>query len=349
MVDPDDSEDSIFRLTAIGADSRLVATSTFTDVLVTQVDDQGPDDEPGQKDLNQMSSDLGVDLAITWNWDDTDAGNLGGNTIDACSLIDTDQAGPGLGFADFAFCVVADGNPASKVANYLYSCNDTRSDRCAGPSLIPTFASTSTASVVPNSDPFRLAPFNTAHNDGNDCDDDANCLTSDTIANVTLKLADVGGASVAKLLNVCSYPSQEPNSDPSDCVVTPDSGFLTIKKTVENVVTASLFPKTFTFNASAAGRNGVSSWQYQASGNVSLATVVLQEPYAIGTTLDLNEVDPGNGWSRDPRRRAPCRLRLPLRPAHPQPRALTTSPSRTVSKPSAPSRTPKTWKTLTPG
>jgi hypothetical protein len=99
------------------------------------------------------------------------------------------------------------------------------------------------------------------------------------------------------LLNVCSYPSQEPNSDPSDCVVTPETGFLTIKKTVENVVTSSLFPKTFTFNASAASRTGVSSWQYTANSNVVAATVVLQVPYAVGTTLDLNEVDPGNGWS----------------------------------------------------
>ena len=159
FVDPDDSLGSIFRLTATGSESGLIATTTFTDVIITQVDDQGPDDEPGQKDLNQMSSELGsAALALTWNWDDTDFGNLGGNTGDACALVDTEPDG----FANYAFCVVVDGNPAVKISNVLYTCNNTRSDRCAGPELVPTFTSSSTASVVPNSDPFRL-PHSTPH------------------------------------------------------------------------------------------------------------------------------------------------------------------------------------------
>src|SRR6185436_4830951 len=45
FVHPDDSEESIFRLIAAGSETGLVATSTFTDVLVTLVDDAGPDDE----------------------------------------------------------------------------------------------------------------------------------------------------------------------------------------------------------------------------------------------------------------------------------------------------------------
>ena len=132
-VNPDDSEGSIFRLTASGQASGLVASSTFYDPPIAFIDDAGPDDEPGQKDLTAMSSDLGAtSVAVTWNWDDTDFGNLGGDTGDACALVDTDQDG----FANFSFCVVADGDPASQVSNRLFSCVDTRSDRCAGPTEV---------------------------------------------------------------------------------------------------------------------------------------------------------------------------------------------------------------------
>jgi uncharacterized cupredoxin-like copper-binding protein len=279
-VHPDDSLGSIFRLWAVGADSHLTTTSTFTDVIITVIDDNGPDDQPGQKDLSKMSSDLGATaIAITWNWDDTDFGNLGGNTGDACSLIDTDSDGN----ANYAFCVVADGNPAGQISNRLYSCNDSRVDRCAGPTLISPFTSTSTASVVPGSDPFAANP---AHSSGNDCDADANCLTADTVANVTLQLSDVGGASVARLTNVCSYPSQEPNSDPSDCVVNPDNGFLTIVK-VANPDDGTAF--TFNLGAGQASQNGTTSWTINGSGTTG------QISFPKGTSYDLSEVVPA-GW-----------------------------------------------------
>jgi uncharacterized repeat protein (TIGR01451 family) len=285
LVDPDDSEGSIFRLTATGTDSGLRATSTFTDLLVTVIDDDGPDDEPGQKDLNQMSSDPGATaVAITWNWDDTDFGNLGGNTGDACALVDTDFDGN----ANYSFCVVADGNPAVQISNRLYTCTDTKSDRCTGPTLVPTFTSTSTASVVDDSDPFKDV---TTHHDANDCDANVDpmatapsgCNRADTVANVTLQLSDVGGASVARLINVCSYPSQQPNSDPSDCVVTPESGFLTIVKQADpNDGTA------FVFTSSAPSQNGTSSWTINGSGSTA------QFSFAPGT-YDLTETVPA-GW-----------------------------------------------------
>src|SRR5688572_15307491 len=232
-----------------------------------------------------MSSDLGATaIGITWNWDDTGFGPLGGNTGDACTLIDTDQDG----FANFAFCVTVDGNPAVKVANRFYSCNDTRSDRCSGPTLIPAFTTTSTASVVPNSDPFSAHPN---HSAGNDCDVDANCLTHDTVANVTLQLSDVGGATNARLLNVCSFPSEEPNSDPSDCVIHPDRGFLTIKKTTETNDNATT---TFTFNTSAPSAGGVSSFSANIAGSQTNVVVANQVLFAPGT-YNLSEVVPA-GW-----------------------------------------------------
>src|SRR5687768_11868751 len=285
FVHPDDSESSIFRLTATGKTSGLTATTTFTDVIISFIDDAGPDDEPGQKDLNASSSDLGATaIGITWNWDDTGFGPLGGNTGDACTLIDTDQDG----FANFAFCVTVDGNPAVKVENRFYSCNDTRSDRCSGPTLIPAFTTTSTASVVPNSDPFSAHPN---HSAGNDCDVDANCQTHDTVANVTLQLSDVGGATNARLLNVCSFPSEEPNSDPSDCVIHPDRGFLTIKKTTETNDNATT---TFTFNTSAPSAGGVSSFSANIAGSQTNVVVANQVLFAPGT-YNLSEVVPA-GW-----------------------------------------------------
>ncbi len=238
-----------------------------------------PTTNPDQKDLNALTFDPGpTAVGITWNWDDTGFGNLGGNTGDACTLVDTDADG----FANYAFCIVADGNPASQISNRLYACTaDSRTDRCAGPSEIPTFTSTSTASVVPNSDPFVGVGD---HNDGNDCDA-ANCLTADTVANVTLQLSDVGGASAARVLNVCSFPSREPNSDPSDCVFAPNNGSLTIVKAAPSGDTSQ-----FTINATVPSQGNVSSWNITGSGSVQLIS------YAPGTALDLSEAIP-SGYS----------------------------------------------------
>ena len=109
FVDPDDSLDSIFRLTATGTDSGLRATTTFTDALITLNDDGGPDDNVGQKDLNFLQVDdanLPTALAVNWGWDDT--AWSGGNTGDACALFDTD----GDRMANNAVCVGVGGNPA---------------------------------------------------------------------------------------------------------------------------------------------------------------------------------------------------------------------------------------------
>ena len=142
--------------------------------------------------------------------------------------------------------------------------------------------------MVANSDPFKAHP---AHSSGNDCDDNANCLTDDTVANVTLQLSDVGGASAARLINVCSYPSREPNSDPSDCVIAPDRGFLTIRKTTqtnENTTTS------FAFNTSVASVGGVSNFSANITGQQANVVVANQVLFAAGT-LNLSEVVP-TGW-----------------------------------------------------
>ena len=63
------------------------------------------------------------------------------------------------------------------------------------------------------------------------------CLTVDTVATADIELSDFGDPALAKLINVCSYPSREPNSDPSDCVFEPNNGFLTIVKTADDATT----------------------------------------------------------------------------------------------------------------
>ena len=174
-------------------------------------DQQGPDDGPGQKDLSFLTVDntsSTTEKRITWGWDDT--AWTGANTGDACALFTTDDDQ----FANFSLCITVTqaGNFQSK---RLYQCDNDQHDRCSG-SLVPTFTSTGTASRQTGAD-----PFGTAGRGNNACDLNANCRTDDTVADVTVRLADFGGTGV--LLDVCSYPSQQPNSDPSDCVVTPDS------------------------------------------------------------------------------------------------------------------------------
>jgi hypothetical protein len=78
----------------------------------TVVDQQGPDDEPGQKDLNFLTvdndpvghvraveNDPDTLTAITWGWDDT--AWSGANTGDACALFDTDDDT----YANYSLCI----------------------------------------------------------------------------------------------------------------------------------------------------------------------------------------------------------------------------------------------------
>ena len=127
-------------ITAAGQLSVAEAAGT-----VVAVDDAGADDEPGQKDLNWLSIDYGAPgataLTVKWGWDDT--ATSGANTRDAGSLFDTD----GDGFANYSLyvTVATDGSYTTQ----LYSCAaDSRTDRCAGPALVGTFASTATVAIA---------------------------------------------------------------------------------------------------------------------------------------------------------------------------------------------------------
>ncbi len=146
-------------------------------------------------------------MDVTWNWDQT--GWTGANTGDACSLFDTD----GDAQANYALCVTVENTPAVYQSTTLYSCGDTSPFKCATPNpSIPSFSSTCSASVT------ATQPFGT----GDDTPNDA-------VATCTVVMSDFG-VQDATLLNTCSYPSAQPNSDYSDCVLVPRTAYLVIDK-----------------------------------------------------------------------------------------------------------------------
>ena len=184
------------------------------------------DDVPGQKDLTQFCLVAGngnpYEIHISWNMDDTQWS--GGNTGDACALFDTNDSDQN---ANFALCVTVVGGPPAVIqpgSLKLYSCNNTRRDNCPGATLM---TATNTKCYVnkygdqatgEDGDPF-------SHSGSNKCKKDTgtgNCLTVDTNITCFIDDADFGGANVT-LTDVCSYPSQSPSSNASDCVLTPTS------------------------------------------------------------------------------------------------------------------------------
>ena len=193
-----------------------------------QTDVQGANDQPGQKDLTQFCAELGdffpFDLHTLWNWDLVSL--PGGNTGDACTLYDTDADGN----ANIAVCVTIGGNPASLKAVRLFTCGDTRPDRCTGSSQLavnrcggsgavcssgsdctspdaripdPTVANTNCMVTQENTDPFVSG----------------DAFPADTEALCWVDLDDFGVTPGSTLLiDACSYPSESVNSDPSDCI-----------------------------------------------------------------------------------------------------------------------------------
>ena len=180
------------------------------------IDAQGADDEPGQKDMSQVclaGTCSGSNLPVTWSLDDTKWN--GSNTGDACALFDTD----GDGNANRAICVSVGGTSVIQPGSpACFTCGDTAPDRCPGAASV---ACTSTCSVaIAANDPFALDPNHV----GNACDDTAGCPGSatccrnkDAQTSCCITAGDSGGG---VLIDVCSFPSANPNSAASDCIVT---------------------------------------------------------------------------------------------------------------------------------
>lgn len=190
-------------LLLLGAITGLVLSASVASAELLCIDDlQGADDEPGQKDLNRLCIDDAPpppdELIVSFNWDQ--AGWTGANTGDACTLFDTN----GNGNADYSLCVTVHQTPAQYLSTRLYQCTtDSWADRCHGAVEIG-FNSVCTAEAVDGADPFHVGE-------------------ADTVATCSIVLADFGDPLTVELLDVCTYPSEQPNSDPSDCVISPST------------------------------------------------------------------------------------------------------------------------------
>jgi hypothetical protein len=199
---------------------REVVAGWVPDDLTTVEDVDGPDDYPGQKDLNFLQYYYPAPytyLYMNWGFDNTDWS--GNNTGDGCALFDTNNNG----FADYSYCATVNGLPAKLIYKQLWSCGDSRSDRCALPINVVLVSTDDPLTDTNASYDFYADPFssNAAHITGNTCSkttDPWNCYVWDTRIMATIKLSDMPGENTPRFLNVCSYPSEQPNSDPSDCI-----------------------------------------------------------------------------------------------------------------------------------
>ena len=211
-----------------------------------------PDDQPGQKDLSAhaVASPAPGDLWVSWKWDVTALS--GGNTGDACALFDTDADSK----VNSALCVTIAGDPADNTNTRVYTCGDAKVDRC-----------TSTAALVPNthsvcdvSQPASSDPFHSGQRD--------------TVAVCHVYLLDLSVAgSAATLINTCSYPSEQPNSDPSDCVLIPRDAFIQIVKNA-TPDTAGSFP--FKVDGATTGIVFPTSGNNTATGDESSNTIAIK-------------------------------------------------------------------------
>jgi hypothetical protein len=147
---------------------------------------------------------------VSWNFDDTRW--TGNNTGDGCVLFDSNDADP---FANYAVCVTVEGGPPATIqagSPKLYTCGNTRVDRCTGSVLLSgPYSTTCTVPAAQDTDPFGGA---------HTCNG-ADCTTKDTLTSCTIVTTDFGPGLTLEISDVCSYPSQQPNSDPSDCVFSP--------------------------------------------------------------------------------------------------------------------------------
>jgi hypothetical protein len=177
------------------------------------IDAGGANDAVGQSDLTKYCANLGdgspYELHTISNIDVTSLS--GGNTADVCQLFNTD----GDAFADLAVCVSAQGTGVDDALELstlaLYTCTDTKADRCTGPTLItqpPTYTTQCEVSQQ-GDDPFP----GPAPGPGDDYPDDTRVLCA-------LNREDFGVLAIGAVpLDTCSYPSGSVNSNPSDCIV----------------------------------------------------------------------------------------------------------------------------------
>jgi hypothetical protein len=268
-------------------------SSAFDDYLFFDpvLDVGGANDVPAQSDLNAFAyaNNIGGSIAVEIVWDDVDSWTGSGQTGDACALFDTTPANAtgkdakGKGMANYAVCVRIsnpDGDPdviaqlESPASPLLYSCGDTKADRCASSvSLLDIDG------IVCEVEKKNGETFFAEGDDG-----------ADVIARCSIPLSAMQAAVTPNLINVCSYPSGSPQSNPFDCVVIPGAGFLRIAKNT----TPDNNGKTFTFTVSPATAGGVANFSItdnSTGANVATASA------AAGTNYSITEGTQPTGWT----------------------------------------------------
>jgi hypothetical protein len=278
----------------------LLAKTDFTDGKIPPPyfavpDTGGANNGPGQKDLTQMGwiEDVttagGPYIDLFFSWDENTVS--GGNTLDGCVLFDNN----GNTLIDFAVCGSVNGKPNSMFLKSVtaYTCVDTRNDRCGSPVVKPYVAGdvvggalkvspltnfpASSDELTTNTDPFAAGagyPY-------------------DTTLRLRIKRSFLPAG--AKMTNVCSYPSTQPNSDPSDCNVPPGSGFLQITKDAHQ--TAAPY-KTFSFNviSNPSTIGGENNCPAATPCNLTATQVQTATLSLLVGTASIAEAVP-NGWS----------------------------------------------------
>ena len=254
------------------------------------LDDQGANDTPAQSDLNAFTraDNVSGKIAVKWVWDDVNSWTGSGQTGDACALFDTtpSTANKGKGMADFAVCVRIT-NPngdASQVVQLapsasplLYSCGDSKADRCASSiKSLPIGGIKCEVEKVPGENYFANG------------DDGA-----DVVAACSIPLAAFGASVQPNLLNVCSFPSGSPNSNPFDCVVTPGAGFFSIRK----VTTPQASGETFSFTITPTPAGGANHSLIDNGSGVEETAPISAAPGV--KSYSLSEVTIPANWTLD--------------------------------------------------
>jgi hypothetical protein len=171
------------------------------------------DDFPNQQDTKGacIASNLAATTPSPANtvylrFDFDDTGLNGGNTGDACWLVDSDQDGN----ANRALCMEVTGNPFNTLQSFLYDCNDS-SASCGGAVLSGTQAQT--------------CAFTSALAAGQQLECSAGD-PGDTAVECSIPVANLGWASGnIVLLSGCTFGSPQPNSAEHDCA-TSDGPFV---------------------------------------------------------------------------------------------------------------------------
>ncbi|HET9062892.1 MAG TPA: hypothetical protein VFO62_06350, partial [Candidatus Binatia bacterium] len=201
-----------------------LASPAFAERCIVDVD--GPNDDPGQKDVTQFCSAIGAgdpyELHASASLDLT---NLSGNnSADLCFLFDSDADGA----INSALCNTLRGAPAGLVNVRILSCDDTSTRRCNSASLANVCSNDNGKSCLSDADCSGgscAAQYDTvcsASQKETDPFPEGDDYGFDSVIECDIDLDEFGpdGAST-RLINMGAFSSTIPYSDMSDSVLPP--------------------------------------------------------------------------------------------------------------------------------